>query len=148
MIKEFTLNQFLYSTDKAKLDVAYIHEFLKGSYWAKGIPEAVVTNSIQNSLCVGIYHESHQIGFGRLVTDYATFAYLADVFVDERYRGKGASKGLVQFILSFEFMTGLRRVLLATRDAHGLYEQYGFQPLQRADRYMEIHRPDVYTKST
>jgi GNAT superfamily N-acetyltransferase len=144
MIKESTLNEFLYSTDKAKLDVPYIHEFLKKTYWAKEVPESVVKNSIENSLCVGIYHDDQQVGFARLITDYATFAYLADVFVDEKYRGRGVSKRLMQFILSFKFMNGLRRIMLATRDAHGLYKQFGFQLLQRPDRYMEIHHPDVY----
>ncbi|MEJ0033213.1 MAG: GNAT family N-acetyltransferase [Bacteroidota bacterium] len=146
MIKESTLNNFLYSTDKAKLDVRYVHDFLKRSYWAKAISEAVVKESIENSLCIGIYHLGQQVGFARVITDFATFAYLADVFVDEKYRGQGISKGLMQFILSFQFVSGLRRILLATRDAHGLYEQYGFQQLQRPDRYMEIHQPDVYLK--
>src|SRR5688572_5729882 len=147
MIKELTLNEFLYSTDKAKLDVPYIHEFLKKSYWAKEVPVAVVKNAIENSLCVGIYRHE-QVGFARLITDYATFAYLADVFVDEKYRGRGVSKGLMLFILSFEFLPGLRRIMLATRDAHGLYEQFGFRLLQRPDRYMEIHHPDVYLDRT
>ncbi|MEJ7643617.1 MAG: GNAT family N-acetyltransferase [Chryseolinea sp.] len=144
MIKESTVNEFCYSTDKAKLDIPYIHRFLKTSYWANGISEAVVKNSIENSLCVGIYHRDQQVGFARLITDYSTFAYLGDVFVDEKYRGKSMSKGLMQFISSFEFLSGLRRILLATRDAHGLYEQFGFQLLQRPDRYMEIHHPNIY----
>ena len=147
MIKESMFNEFLYSTDKAKLAIPYIHEFLEHSYWAKGIPQSVVETSIENSLCIGIYHDSRQIGFARLITDYATFAYLADVFVDEKYRGKGVSKALMQFILSFGFCNGLRRIMLATWDAHGLYNQFGFQPLQRPDRYMEIHHPDVYLSS-
>lgn len=147
MIKESTLNDFLYSTDKAKLNVRYVHEFLRNSYWAKGISDVVVRESIENSLCIGIYHRDQQVGFARLITDFATFAYLADVFVDEIYRGRGVSKGLMQFILSFQFVSGLRRILLATRDAHGLYEQYGFQSIQRPDRYMEIHQPDVYLKT-
>ena len=140
MIKEATVNEFCYSTDKSKLDIPYIHRFLKTSYWANGIPEAVVENSIANSLCVGIFHRQQQIGFARLITDYSTFAYLCDVFVDEDYRGKGVSKGLMQFIFSFEFLAGLRRILLATRDAHGLYKQFGFESLQRSDRYMEINQ--------
>jgi GNAT superfamily N-acetyltransferase len=147
MIKESTFNGFLYSTDKAMLNVAYIHGFLSRSYWAKEIPEALVKKSIENSLCVGIYHDDRQVGFARLITDFATFAYLADVFVDEKYRGRGISKGLMQFILSLDFISGLRRLLLATRDAHGLYEQFGFQLLQRPDRYMEIHYPDIYLRN-
>lgn len=147
MTKESTLNGFLYSTDKSKLDVSYVHQFLTNSYWAKEISEALVRKSIDNSLCVGIYHAGQQVGFARLITDFTTFAYLADVFVDEKYRGRGVSKGLMQFILSLEFIGGLRRMILATRDAHGLYNQFGFQLLQRPDRYMEIHQPDIYIKS-
>src|ERR1041385_3739622 len=120
MIKELTINEFVYSTDKAKLDITYVHKFLTESYWAKEIPGDVVKKAIEHSLCVGIYHDGEQVGFARLVTDFATFAYLADVFVDEKYRGRGASKGLMQFILSLEFVNGLRRILLGTRDAHGL----------------------------
>jgi len=148
MIQESPLNEFLYSTDKAKLDISYVHSFLTGSYWAKEISEGLVKKSIENSLCIGIYHNSRQVGFARLITDLATFAYLADVFVDEEYRGRGAAKGLMQFILSFDFMSGLRRVILATRDAHDLYEQFGFQLLQRPDRFMEIHHPNIYSTNT
>jgi len=147
MIKESTLNGFLYSTDRSKLDISYIHDFLRNSYWAKEIPEEVVRKSIDNSLCFGIYNNDQQIGFARLVTDYATFAYLADVFVDEKFRGRGISKGLMKFILSLEFMNGLRRIVLATLDAHGLYKQFGFQQLERPERYMEIVRKDVYVKN-
>ena len=148
MSYESTLNKFHYSTDKAKLDIPYVHSFLTKSYWAQEISEALVRKSIENSLCVGIYRDGQQVGFARLITDFATFAYLADVFVDEKYRGRGVSKGLMQFILSLEFLGGLRRVILATRDAHGLYKQFGFQLLQRPDRYMEIHQPDIYLKNS
>lgn len=147
MVKESTVNDFLYSTDKEKLDIPYVHGFLTKSYWAKEISVALVEKSIENSLCIGIYRDNKQVGFARLVTDFATFAYLADVFVDEKFRGRGASKGLMQFILSLDFLGGLRRVLLATRDAHGLYKQFGFHLLQRPDRYMEIHQPDIYSKN-
>jgi len=146
MIAESIINEFLYSTDKAKLDVACIHNFLKKSYWAKGVPADVIKKSIDNSLCFGVYRHEQQVGFARLITDYATFAYLADVFVDEKYRGRGVSKGLMQFILSLEFIGGLRRLMLATLDAHGLYQQFGFKPLQHPDRFLEVHRPDIYSK--
>ena len=146
MIKEVNHNEFLYSTDKAKLHLPYIHGFLKNSYWAKDISKEIVEKSIDNSVCIGIYHNERQVGFARLITDFATFAYLADVFVDEMYRGKGISKSLMNFILSFDFFHGLRRILLATLDAHLLYKQFGFQSLERPDRYMEIQRKDMYSK--
>jgi GNAT superfamily N-acetyltransferase len=148
MIKESTLNDFLYSTDKTKVDTTYVHSFLTASYWAKEISGSLVRQSIENSLCIGVYHHDQQVGFARLITDFTTFAYLADVFVDEKYRGRGISKGLMQFILSLDFVGGLRRIVLATRDAHGLYKQFGFQLLERPDRYMEIHHPDIYSKNT
>ena len=144
---------FHFSTDKVLLDLPYIHAFLsERSYWAPGIPLDIVKRSVENSLCVGIYERnpahapagSKQVGFARVITDLATFAYLADVFVDEACRGKGLSKALVAFILSFEELKLLRRFILATKDAHGLYEQYGFNVLRSPDRFMEIARPDVY----
>jgi len=144
MIIESVFSGLLYSTDKAKLNIPFIHEFLRNSYWAKGISERIVKISIENYLSVGIYDHDQQIGFARLITDYATFAYLADVFVDDKYRGTGVSKALMKFILSFEFCNGLRRIMLATWDAHGLYEQFGFHLLQRPDRYMEIHHSNIY----
>lgn len=146
MIQTTSLHDFVYDTDKTKLNIPYIQASLSKTYWAEGIPESVVVKSIDNAMCIGIYCDNRQVGFARLITDYATFAYLADVFVDEAYRGRGASKGLMQFILSQDFIPGLRRILLATLDAHGLYRQFGFQRLLRPDRYMEIHQPDIYTK--
>jgi N-acetylglutamate synthase-like GNAT family acetyltransferase len=144
-IREHNENGFLFSTDNSKLDVAYVHTFLTQSYWAKGIPKHLVEQSIQHSLSFGIYTtDGKQVGFARVISDYTTFAYMADVFVDEQFRGRGLSKNLMRFIFSFEQFKGLRRFLLATRDAHTLYTQFGFAPLKMPDNFMEVHQPDVY----
>lgn len=139
MIYEKKIGDYIYSTDKNKLDINYIHHFLsKESYWAKNIPIDIVRKSIEGSFCFGIYNGNQQIGFARVITDYATFGYLADVFVDKKYRGKGLSKNLMQFIMDNETIKGLRRFMLATLDAHGLYEQYGFMKLDGDKRLMGI----------
>lgn len=132
------------TTDTTFFNLEYIHNFLSRSYWAEGIPIETVQKSIENSLCFGVFHLGKQIGFARMITDKATFAYLADVFIDEAYRGKGLSKWLMEEIMNHPDLQGLRRMLLATRDAHGLYAQYGFVPLTFVDRWMHIHRPDIY----
>lgn len=147
IVREHTDEGILFSTDKLKLDVAFIHSFISQSYWAKDIPVAILETSIQNSLSIGIYQESKQIGFARVITDFSTFAYLADVFVDEAFRGRGISKKLMNFIFSFEEFGKLRRFILATSDAHGLYSQFGFRALKSPDRFMEIHQPDIYKKN-
>jgi GNAT superfamily N-acetyltransferase len=136
------------STDKTRLDVELIHSFLAGTYWAAGIPRSVVEKAIANSLCFGIYVEGNQVGFARVITDLATFGYLADVFVIPEHRGRGLSKALMRHILSHPDMLGLRRILLATKDAHGLYEQFGFGPFKNPERLMSIHNPDVYGHKT
>jgi GNAT superfamily N-acetyltransferase len=142
---EETWNGYLFSTDKSKLDEDYIHQWIsEKSYWAQGIPKDVISKSIRNSLAFGIYDHGRQIGFARMITDFATFAYLADVFVDESYRGRGLSKYLLSFIFSISDFTQLRRIMLGTRDAHSLYEKYGFKPLPVPERFMEIARPDIY----
>jgi GNAT superfamily N-acetyltransferase len=148
ILREYNHQEFLFSTDKRKLNLNYIHRFLTNSYWAKGIPIDLVEQSIKNSLCFGIYEGNKQIGFARVITDFTTFAYLADVFVDEAYRGRGLSKILMTFIFSFEEFKMLRRFILATQDAHGLYAQFGFTPLKAPDRFMELHQPDVYQKNS
>lgn len=106
----------------------------------------MVEKSIQGSLCFGIYHDENQIGFARVISDMASFAYLADVFVDEIYRGRGLSKWLMEVILSHPDLQGLRRFMLATRDAHGLYKQFGFSQLSLPERWMQIHNPHPYKK--
>ena len=128
-------------TDPARLDRETIFQFLSQSYWAKGITREIVEQSIRHSLCFGAYLENKQVGFARVVTDFATFAYLADVFVLETYRGQGISKLIVKSILGHPQLQGLRRWLLATRDAHGIYARFGFVPLKAPERFMEIHRP-------
>ncbi len=136
---------YLLSTDPALLDVSVIHAFLsEHSYWAPGIPRELVEKSIRNSLCCGLFCESRQIGFARMVTDRATFAWLADVFVLDAYRGQGLGKWMVENLLKHPDLQGLRRILLGTRDAHGLYAQFGFTPLGDPSRFQEIHRPNLY----
>jgi GNAT superfamily N-acetyltransferase len=132
------------STDKAKLDLAMIHEFLSHSYWAAGVPLETVRKSIEHSLCFGVYEDDQQIGFARVISDYSTFAYLADVFILESQRGRGLARLLMQHIIGHADLQGLRRFALATRDAHGLYRQFGFTELARPDFQMEIARPGIY----
>ena len=121
-----------------------VHDFLSHSYWAEKIPKDVVRQSIDNSLCFGVFKEKKQVGFARVITDFATFAYLADVFILPGHRGKGLSKWLMQVIIEYPKLQGLRRFTLATRDAHGLYTQFGFTPFDKPERWMQIHNPDVY----
>ena len=136
---------FAVSTDRTRLDVDLIHRFLTTCYWAKGIPRETVARSLEHSLCFGVYDGSGaQVGFARVVSDFATVAYLGDVFVLETHRGRGLSKFMMESIMRHPALQGLRRWILLTRDAHGLYQQFGFTPLKSADRYMELHRPDVY----
>ena len=138
------MEEFFISTDKTKLDLNIIVNFLSGSYWSKNIPEWIVKKSIENSLCFGVYKGEMQVGFARLITDYASFAYLADVFILEQFRGKGLSKKLMEYIMNYPELIFIRRWMLATKDAHGLYSKYGFKPLSMPDRMMEIFTPDFY----
>lgn len=142
---EWTKNDFTITTDKQKIDVPYVHRFLTQSYWAENIPSETVQKSIEGSLSFAVFHQQKQIGFARVITDAATFAYLADVFIDEAYRGQGLSKWLMEVIVNHPSLQGLRRFLLATRDAHSLYSQFGFSSLTHVDRWMQIHHPDVYS---
>ena len=144
-VAEFRRGEFLISTDPARLDLDVIYNFLTNCYWAKGIPREVVARSSEHSLCFGIYDGSGaQLGFARVVSDFATVAYLGDVFVLESHRGRGLSKWLMQCILQHPGLQNLRRWILLTGDAHGLYAQFGFTPVKSPERYMELHRPDVY----
>ncbi len=144
MVHEWRRGEYSISTDKGRLDVAVIHGFLTMSYWAAGVPMDVVKRSIEHSLAFGVYKEDQQVGFARIITDYATFAYLGDVFILEPFRGRGLSKWLMEVIVGHPELQGLRRWVLLTRDAHGLYRQVGFSELSNPERYMERHFPDVY----
>ncbi|CAN5652205.1 GNAT family N-acetyltransferase [soil metagenome] len=136
---------YFISTEKSKLNIGMIHSFLSGeSYWAKGIPEETVRRSIENSICFGVYYGTQQVGFARVSSDCATFAYLADVFILPAHRGHGLSKMLMETIFAHEDLQGLRRWLLGTADAHGLYSKYGFTPLAKPARMMEKHNANVY----
>ena len=139
-IYDVVRDDYLISTDKALLDVGMIHSYLAGkSYWATNIPRELVEKSIRHSLCFGVYHQKKQIGFARLITDHATVAYLGDVFILEAYRGRGLSKWLIASIHDHPELQGLRRWLLATKDAHGLYEQFGWKRFEdeQKDRFMQ-----------
>ncbi len=139
--------EFLITTDPARLNIDFIHSYLTRSYWSEGISREIVERGIANSLCFGVYEGDQQVGFARVITDYATFAYLADVFIIESHRGNGLSKFLMECIINDSRLQGLRRWVLGTRDAHDLYAQYGFKPLAKPERFMEIHHPDVYKHS-
>ncbi|WP_105189193.1 GNAT family N-acetyltransferase [Pseudoalteromonas sp. T1lg48] len=135
------------STKHEDLDFEVIYQFISQSYWAMGIPRATLRKAIDNSLCFGVFENGGiQVGFARLITDRATFAYLADVFVVEAHRGKGLSKWLVESIVSHPDLQGLRRMVLATRDAHGLYAQYGFKGIENPEILMQIWQPDIYSE--
>ena len=143
---KWSRNEYTVTDEHAALDIALIHDFLRGSYWAKAIPREIVTRALENSLCFGLFHNDKQIGFGRIVTDRTTFAYLADVFVIDSYRGRGLGKWLISCVLEHPELQGLRRWLLATVDAHGLYRHHGFVPLRNPERFMEINPPDLYLR--
>ncbi len=133
MISEYTI-----STDKSQLDILLIQQFLsQESYWAQNVPVEIVQRSIENSLCFGVYLQDQQVGFARVITDQATFAYLSDVFILPEHRGKGLSKKLIETISNWPSLQGLRRWVLATRDAHTLYEQFGFTALDKPEIFMQ-----------
>ena len=132
---------FEISTDRTRLDVALVHEFLRTSYWAEGRSRSVVERSIEHSLCFGMYHLGRQVAFARVVSDRAVFAYLMDVFVIPEFRGRGISKALMRAVLDHPDLQNLRLFLLRTRDAHGLYERFGFRPLADPESLMAIQNP-------
>jgi GNAT superfamily N-acetyltransferase len=139
-------DEFEISTDPARLDLPGVHAFLTASYWAKGIPLPAVERSVRHSICFGIYRGHQQVGFARVISDRATFAYLADVYILPAFRGRGLAKWLMQCILAHPDLQGLRRWSLLTRDAHRLYQAFGFQPLKAPERWMEKHDPEVYAR--
>ena len=133
-------DKLVISTEKNRLILSMIHSFLSQSYWAKDISKKVVSLSIENSLCFGLYDETTQIGFARVITDYATFAYLCDLFIVESQRNKGLGKWLVESVRNHSPLKAIPVWLLATRDAHGLYSQIGFTPLSHPDYFMQINK--------
>ena len=146
MHEEYRKDDFVISTDPKRLDLDVVHGFLTECYWAKGVPREVVARSIENSLCFGIYAHGNQAGFARVISDYATYAYIGDVFVLESYRGRGLAKWLMECIMQHPRLQGMRRWSLITGDAHSLYSQFGFTSLQAPERWMEIHQRDEYAK--
>lgn len=132
------------SSDPERMDPSAIHAFLVRSYWARGIPRELVERSLRNSLCFGLFHGSEQVGLARVVSDRATFAYLCDVYVLEAHRGRGLGRWLVSHALAHPELQGLRRFMLATEDAHGLYAQLGFTPVEEAYQLMQIRRKNLY----
>ncbi len=144
---EWHRGEYSISTDSGRLDIGLIHGFLaNSSYWASGRDLAVVKRSIENSLNFGLYHGDQQVGFARVITDFATFAWLADVFLVDDFRGRGLGKWLIEVILSHPDLQGFRRWVLATKDAHELYRPFGFHQLKRPERWME--RPDPNMKES
>jgi len=144
---EIRRGEYLISSDTSLIDLDVVHSFLTESYWAKGVSRDIVARSVENSICFGAYKDGQQVGFARAVTDRATFAFLADVFVLEAEQGKGVGKMLVEAAMNHPELRELRRWLLATDDAHGLYQQFGFGPLRKPERWMEIHKPYVEVSS-
>jgi GNAT superfamily N-acetyltransferase len=144
MAMHWSRGEYTISTDQRQLDLVAIHAFLAASYWSPGIPLETVRKATSNSLAFGLFHGGQQVGFARVVTDCATFAYLADVYVLPGHRGKSLAKWLMSAIVEHPDLQGLRRFLLATADAHKLYSRFGFEPVSRPERLMEIFTPDIY----
>lgn len=141
------MNGFTITTDAAQFNFDVIYQFIGQSYWAKGIPRRVMQRAIENSLCFAVIDtQGTQVGFARVITDFATFGYLADVFIIEQERGKGLSKWLIDTIVKHPDLQGLRRLMLATYDAHGLYAQFGFEPVTQPEHLMQIWDPNVYQR--
>jgi GNAT superfamily N-acetyltransferase len=143
MAQEWHRGEYLISTDKGRLDLEVIHGFLTTSYWAAGRPLQVIERSIENSLAFGVYKAGEQVGFARVITDYATFAWIADVFILDSDRGRGLGKWLIETIISHPELQRFRRWVLATKDAHELYRRFGFDELKRPERWMERHDPNA-----
>jgi N-acetylglutamate synthase-like GNAT family acetyltransferase len=144
-ISEYGREGFVVSTDPGRVALDVVYGYLARSYWSRGIPLAMVKKALKHSLCFGVYSgEGAQVGFARVISDYATYAYLADVFILEDYRGKGLSKWLMECILTHPELQTVRTFFLATRDAHGLYEQFGFKPVEEPGRYMVRRNPAVF----
>jgi len=143
---EWHQGEFTISTDRGQLELNVIYEFLTNCYWAKGIPREIVARSIEHSLCFGVYTQGKQVAFARVISDFATYAYIGDVFVLEAYRGQGLGKWMMECIMQHPLLQGLRRWSLVTSDAHGLYSRFGFQLLQSPDKYMELLDANIYQR--
>jgi GNAT superfamily N-acetyltransferase len=142
------VGSYLVSDDPALLDVNAMHAYLKRSYWSQDIPVEVVERAVQGSLCIGAYDASGaQVGLARFISDFATFAYVCDVYVLEEHRGHGLSKAMMAMAVNHPKLQGLRRWTLVTLDAHGLYEQFGFTPIANTERFMERIVPDIYRRA-
>ena len=149
LIEEYQNGEFLLSSDPEKLDMNIIHNYLsKNSYWAQNIPLSVAERSLNNSLCFGLYYKKSQIGLVRVITDKATFAYLADTFVIDEYQGKGLGTWMIETVMKSSELLGLRRWQLSTRDAHNFYQKFGFHALEYPDRHMTIKNHNVYKKNS
>jgi GNAT superfamily N-acetyltransferase len=146
MVLEQSVGQYVISTDKTKLDLEVIHGYLVTCYWAKGIPKDVVSRSTKHSLCFGVYLSDEQVGFSRVITDYATFMYLADVFILESHRGKGLGVAMMNMVVNHPELQGIRTWTLLTKDAHGLYEKFDFQNHVDPKRFMIRNIPYPYDK--
>jgi GNAT superfamily N-acetyltransferase len=147
MHHEWKREHLLITTDPARMDGDAIHAFLRRAYWSQEIPRETVQRALEHSLCFGLFDGTAQVGLARLVTDYATFAYLCDVYVLESHRGRGLGKWLIECVMAHPVMPGLRRLMLVTNDAHGLYEQFGFVPASEPQKLMEIRRPNIYQQA-
>ena len=143
-LMQWQKDSFLVSSDRALLDFEVIYQFIANSYWAKNIPRQTLQKGIDNALCFGLYDSDKQVGFARVISDCATFGYLADVFVLPSHQGKGLGKWLISCIMAHPDLQGLRRFMLATADAHGLYRQFGFDAVNMPERLMQVHKPDIY----
>ena|ERR1044072_5291703 len=141
---ENVFQDYLINDEREKTDLEFVHRELSQSYWAKNIPLEIVRRGIENSVCFNIFRDKEQVGFARVITDKSTFGYLCDVIINEQHRGKGLGKALMKFIMEHPDLQGFRRFTLGTRDAHGLYEQFGFHTPKFPDRQMEISRPGLY----
>jgi ribosomal protein S18 acetylase RimI-like enzyme len=144
---EKSRESFRLTTDTAAMDLAAIHAYLTRSYWSEGIPKELVARAMAGSLCFGLLDGGRQVGFARVITDRATYAYLCDVYVLEEFQGRGLGTWMMQELMTHPDLQGLRRFSLVTRDAHGLYEKFGFGVLESAAGHMEIARPGLYRRS-
>jgi len=143
-MSEWRRSPYVISTDIEKIDVDVVHGFLSSAYWSRGVPRSIIQQAMHGSLCFGVYRDDQQVGFARVVSDQATFAWLADVFVLPTEQGAGLGTWLMEVVMSHPDLQGLRRWMLATQDAHELYRRFGFTDLVQPERYMEIVKPDLY----